>query len=375
MNQSIRGHGLAVQPQQADASLTDPQAAIRRVDDLLRDELNRLSHEWGDIAAGMSIDVLPIDLPSWLGSLLVGRGKRFRVIMSHWGLVAAGGARNEASLSLMERAAAALEALHLFALVHDDVMDESTTRRGRSAAHVEAEQWHRQAAAIGDGEVFGRSLAILLGDLSHTVADRLASELTPTMRRTWFEMCIELMVGQRGDLTGAAAARADRTHAEKVARLKSGRYTVQRPLQLGAQAADASTETIDVLLRFGGHLGQAFALRDDYLGVWGRPEHTGKPAGDDLLEAKPTVLLSMARERLTGGGAAALRRLGTPEARPGDVELLTLALQEAGLDVELERLINREYAAALAALDHGGLDPAGIAGLRAAAHSVAWRTT
>ena len=115
------------------------------------------------------------------------------------------------------RAAAALELLHLFALVHDDVMDESASRRGAPSAHVQAAAWHREAGADGDPEKFGRNLAILLGDLAHARATRLAASLPEPLRGTWHELCLELIAGQRADLTGAAAGRRDRVHAERIA--------------------------------------------------------------------------------------------------------------------------------------------------------------
>src|SRR5665647_1670256 len=127
------------------------------------------------------------------------------------------------------------------------------------------------------------------------------------------QVCVELVAGQRADLTGAAAGRRDLAYAEHVARLKSGRYSIERPLELGALAAGAMPEVVDTLMRCGEHIGRAFALRDDYLGVWGDPDLTGKPAGDDLLEAKATVLLTLARERLTGHAAYLLARLGTSD--------------------------------------------------------------
>lgn len=353
---------------------TTPAATVVAVDELLTEELDLLAKEWHAHAGGIGVDVLPNDLPEWLRSLLVGRGKRFRVLMAHWGFVAAGGGPPVARAAMI-RAAGALEALHLFALVHDDVMDEADSRRGQPSAHRQAEAWHRQASGIGDPETFGRNLAILLGDLAYWLADRVAAPLVPPLADTWRTLNVELLVGQRGDLTGAAAARSDRDHASLVARLKSGRYTVQRPLLLGAQAAGGSGAATDALWRYGGHVGQAFALRDEYLGVWGKPDETGKPAGNDLLEAKPTVLLSIARERLAGADAELLTRLGSPGFGAEDVARLAAAMRAAGVDAELERLIAVEHDQAVAVLDDPALDLAGIDGLRHAAGAVAWRTT
>ncbi len=357
------------------ASATDLAAAIRDVDALLTAEVDALSTDWAAHTGGLGLDVLVADLPRWMGDLLVGRGKRLRVAMTYWGYIAAGGVHGAAGYRHAVRAAAALETLHLFALVHDDVMDESASRRGQAAAHMAAAEWHRAAHAFGDRDLFGRNLAILLGDLAHTVADRLVDDLPRPMRAAWYELSIELLAGQRADLTGAAAGRRDRAHAEHVARVKSGQYSIARPLQLGATAAGAAPELIATLLEYGDHLGRAFALRDDHLGVWGDPAVTGKPAGDDLFEAKATVLLSLASDWLTGEDAALLARVGTPAFGHDDVAALADAMRRAGVDAEIERLIASAVASALAVLDRHPLATDGVAGLREAARTVAWRNS
>jgi geranylgeranyl diphosphate synthase type I len=357
----------------ATAQVPDVVAVCRDVDALLTTEISTLVAEWDGYADGNGVDVLPLDLPAWLGDLLVGRGKRLRVAMSYWGFLAAGGTRGSADYRYLIRAAAALEALHLFALVHDDVMDESASRRGRPSAHVEASRWHTASRGVGDATLFGTNIAVLLGDLAHTVADRIADGLPRPLRKVWYALCVELVAGQRADLTGAAAGRRDLAHAGHVARLKSGRYSIERPLELGALAAGAMPEVVDTLLQCGEHIGRAFALRDDYLGVWGDPELTGKPAGDDLLEAKATVLLTLARARLTGHAAYLLARLGTPDVTLDDIPVLAAAMREAGVDVALEELIAAEYDAAMTCLDASTLSLPGIAGIRDAARSIAWR--
>ena len=351
----------------------DVDAAVRDVEALLAEEIESLAKEWETYAGGLRSDILAEDLPRWLGELLLGRGKRVRVMMAYWGYLAAGGTHDTAAYRSLVQAAAAVEVLHLFALLHDDVMDESTARRGRPSAQVQAAEWHRQAAGLGERELFGRNLAVLLGDLAHTLADRLADGLPPELREIWYVMSVELIAGQRADLTGAAAGRRDRAHAEHVAATTSGRYTVTRPLQLGAAAAGASATIVDTLTAYGDHLGRAFALRDDYLGVWGDPEVTGKPARDDLVEAKATVLLALAKERLTGPAADLLQRVGTAAFGLEDAATLAAAMRDAGIDTELDRLVSEAVAAGFVALDSSALTSTGVSGLRAAGRSLAWR--
>ncbi|MBI4901246.1 MAG: isopentenyl-diphosphate Delta-isomerase, partial [Actinobacteria bacterium] len=363
--------GSATEP--ATPRLPDVEGVCRDVDELLTTEVMALAREWQTYVDGNGVDVLPMDLPAWLGDLLVGRGKRLRVTMSYWGFLAAGGSHGSGEYRHLVRAAAALEALHLFALVHDDVMDCSGSRRGRPSAHVEAAHWHIASDGVGDAALFGTNIAVLLGDLAHTVADRIADDLPKPLRKVWYALCVELVAGQRADLTGTAAGRRDLAHADHVARLKSGRYSIERPLELGALAAGAMPDVVDVLLDCGEHIGRAFALRDDYLGVWGDPLLTGKPAGDDLLEAKATVLLTLARSRLSGHAAYLLARLGTSDVTPADIPVLVSAMTAAGVDQALEDLIAGEYDAAISCLDESALDRLGVAGIRDAARAIAWR--
>lgn len=351
----------------------DVGAAVRDVDERLKAELAQLGREWQESTDGLGVDVLPEDLPAWLDELLIGQGKRLRVVMAYWGYIAAGGEHGAAGYRHLVRLASALETLHLFALVHDDVMDDAAFRRGRPSAHVQAAAWHAAREAYGDSDAFGRNLAILLGDLAHTIADRLVDGLPGPLRALWYALCVELIAGQRADLTGAAAGRRDRAHAEHLATIKSGRYSVVRPLQLGATAAGATPDVVASLASCGDHIGRAFALRDDYLGVWGDPAQTGKPAGDDLVEAKATVLLTIARQRLEGTAAALLARVGTPAFRREDVPALATAMREAGVDDELERLIAGSFNAAMDCLSTQPLVPEGVDGIREAARASAWR--
>ena len=362
------------------AAVDAPSAAttLRAVDDLLTSELTWMRQVWGAMAPAGRPDVLsedPGDLPEWLQSVVVGSGKRLRPQMCHWGFVASGGRVGTRGHDDVVRAAAALETLHVFALLHDDVMDQSAERRGRPSAHVVAARRHRASEAHGDPDRFGENIALLLGDLAHSEADRLVHTLPSAMRDYWYELNLELIVGQRADLTGAAARRTDLPHAEAVAALKSGSYTIERPLQLGALAATATPQQREVLARFGWHLGRAFAWRDDVLGVWGDHAVTGKPSGDDLREGKATLIWVLGDERLTGEAAAAMQRVGTPEAREDDVPLLQRALEDAGVRQELEDRIADEIAAAEAVLDHAPLTPEGVAGLSSTARKVAWRSS
>lgn len=353
----------------------DVTAHLAAVDERLALTMAALGRRWTDLAGDREPDVLgDRDLPQLLAALLAGGGKRIRPTMSYLGWAAAGGEQRTDGRRQIVTVGAALELLHLFALVHDDVMDESDSRRGVPTVHRQAGDRHAMAGAGGDPGLFGTSIAILAGDLALAEAEGLIAETDPVIRRLWRHLVVELVVGQRQDLTGTAARRRDLPFARSVAILKSGCYTVQRPLELGAAAASAPDEVRRRLSRYGEHVGEAFALRDDILGVWGDPGRTGKPAGDDLICGKPTVLLSIATERTRAPAARrALDLVGTPSFGPDELTLLLAELSTNGTRSRVEGMIADSVGAALAALDDPALDPAVADELRQLAHTIAWR--
>lgn len=365
MTQDLAGSAAQAVQQQAATTL----AALDRILDSVCTDLER---EW-EQRSPEAIDVLDADLPQMLRArLLPAAGKRLRPIMAHWGWVSAHGAALGRGYATLTRVGAALELLHLFALVHDDVMDRSDSRRGQSTAHVEASAAHVQAAGLGDATVFGDGIAILLGDLALSEATSLVADAPPDVRAVWREMLRELVHGQTLDLTAAAARRRDLALARRVARLKSGGYTIQRPLLLGAAIAGAPPSARRALSAFGEHLGEAFALRDDLLGVWGDPRATGKPVGDDLVSGKATVVLSAARRLLPE--AVSARYLGPGGVVTADeVPALQQLFLDWGVRDEVEERIEDEASAALDSLAEADLDPVGVAGLTEMVKATAWR--
>lgn len=343
------------------------------VDAEMATQFKILQTKWSQFATHASLDILPDDLPGWAQRACAQGGKRIRVAMVWYGFLAGGGRTRPAGYCDAVRAAAAIELLHLFALIHDDVMDASPLRRGVPAAHVEAAEWHAAAGGAGDSEQFGRSMAMLLGDLLHSQADQLAARLPVVMRDRWFELCIELIAGQRADLTGSAARRRDLDVAEQIADRKSGAYTTTRPLLLGAAAAQAGRDAESVLAEFGHCLGLAFALRDDALGAWGDPTVTGKPAGDDLTAGKPTAIVALARQRLDEGALGLLDAVSTGKATAEEVARLQQVLVDTGVQAEVESMIQAQAQGALNLLKRGGLDAEGVEGLRQAVAALAWR--
>ncbi|MCL8027597.1 polyprenyl synthetase family protein [Nocardioides bruguierae] len=357
-------------------------AVLADVEDLLRLRLERLQAEWHHGEADGTTDPVlgDADLPGLLESLVLGGGKRFRPLLCHWGWVAAGGPQRGEDPSVPVRLGAALELLHAFGLAQDDVMDGSETRRGAPAVHVTARTHHADAGGRDDSQRYGESVATLVGDLAHAEADAIVAELPQAVRHLWWRTSLELVRGQAHDLSEAAAGGGPDAEARawEVARAKSGGYTVQRPLELGATAAGADAGVLRALGTYGRHLGEAFALRDDLLGVWGDPAVTGKPAHDDLRSGKATVLLARAeahaRAQQDEAAQRVLTRVRAQQHEPGDVEAAAAAMDRLGVRAGAEEQVRASHAAALAAVEGcEHLDAAGVQGLRWAADAVAWR--
>jgi geranylgeranyl diphosphate synthase type I len=320
---------------------------------------------------GIDADLAP--MLSALEALLAG-GKRLRPAFCYWGWRGLGGEDGPGIF----KAAASLELLQASALIHDDVMDSSDTRRGQPSVHRRFQAMHERSGWPGPAESFGASAAILLGDLSLAWSGQmydtsgLGEDGLGRGRATYDLMRTEVMCGQYLDLveqahgagptgaaTGGAAGptRGTVDTALRVVEFKSAKYTVERPLHLGAAMAGADEDTIAALSRYGLPLGIAFQLRDDVLGVFGDPAETGKPAGDDLREGKRTVLIALALERATAAQAEVVRdRLGDPGLDAAGVEELRSVIVDTGGLAACEAMIE-EYAAEARA----GLDSAPIA--------------
>lgn len=245
----------------------------------------------------------------------VAGGKRLRPEFCHAGWCAAGGDPTDPGIFA---AAAAFEWLQGSALVHDDLMDESDTRRGNPSIHRHFERRHLDSGGIGNAAQFGRSVAVLLGDLMLSWADeslRAAAVQSPIVEANlargfaFFDRCkTEVVAGQYLDVAGQTHTEFSAAEAMRVVRFKSAKYTVERPLHVGAALAGADADLITALSSFGLPLGEAFQLRDDMLGVFGDPDITGKPAGDDLRDGKRTVLIARTAERTDATGLRLLEQ-------------------------------------------------------------------
>jgi len=323
---------------------------------------------WGDLDPELAA---PLES---LGVLLFSGGKRLRPAFCHWGFVGAGGDPDDPAIV---DAGAAFELLHAFALVHDDVMDGSSTRRGKRATHLVFSDRHEAAGWIGEPRRFGEGVAILVGDLAFVYADQLLRGAPAEAVDLWNELRIELNVGQYLDVVGTVRSLRDQAGAERIARYKSGKYTVERPLHVGAALADPARigALLGPLSRYGLPLGDAFQLRDDVLGVFGDEAQTGKPVGDDLREGKPTPLLAIATSRAGAAQGEVLCRVGAADLSGEEVAAIQQVIVDTGALAELEDEITALTEEAVAALGKADVTADAKAALVELAHYVAWRDT
>ncbi|GAB2997651.1 polyprenyl synthetase family protein [Amycolatopsis acidiphila] len=288
----------------------------------------------------------------------VGGGKRVHPLFCYCGWLAAGG---EPGGSPLGKVGAALELFHTFALIHDDVMDASDRRRGRPTVHrVLAGRYHGKDPAAAAR--FGVDAAILLGDLCHAWSDELLCAAGERWRRrvepVLHVMRTQVMAGQYLDLAGEWAEDSlDRSW--RTLRHKTAGYTVERPLQIGVMLAEGGPEALRLCTTYGRPLGEAFQLRDDLLGVFGRPGVTGKSTLDDLREGKRTVLMALTWRRASPRQRAIIRELhGDPALDDAGAERLRSVITRTGADRAVAELIEVKTEKALAALD-GATIPGG----------------
>lgn len=315
-------------------------------------------------------------------------GKRLRARFCHagWRSVAQFADQRPMDDETLWDVCAALEIFQSAALVHDDIIDNSDTRRGRPAAHRALEKAHRAADWTGDPAAFGRAAAILLGDLLVAWSDDLLESgllghpRADAVRAEYARMRRDVTTGQFLDIAEESAWSVNdaATHAARALRvisLKSARYSIEQPLVLGAVLAGADQDQQSALRSFGRPLGMAFQLRDDVLGVFGDASVTGKPAGDDLREGKRTVLVALTRETLDEASRQDLDDLlGDPGLTPDQVATVQSMIRDSGALARVEALISAYTREADDALADARLDPGAVADLRDLAQAATVRS-
>ncbi|MDI2098253.1 polyprenyl synthetase family protein [Ruicaihuangia caeni] len=369
-------------------------AESTRLVDLVQRELDRFLADHHDRLQAISPDLDPFI--EFSRALLSG-GKRFRALFCYWGWQAVTGydefdplaePSEHPDLNTAVKASAALELFHAAALVHDDIMDNSDTRRGMPSAHRRFESLHAGAEWQGNGRHFGQSGALLLGDLLLGWSDELlddglrslrSSDAAHSARAEFTRMRAEVTAGQYLDMLEEVSWRHgdDADSLERTRRVivyKSAKYTVEAPLAIGGSLGGASLAQFAALRDFGLPLGVAYQLRDDVLGVFGDEHITGKPSGDDLREGKHTTLIAIARRRLPSPARRLLDELlGDPSLDQHQIEMLQTTIRDSGALADVEHLIADHVSEAVAALDGAPLSTAATREFRRLADSVASR--
>jgi geranylgeranyl diphosphate synthase, type I len=309
--------------------------------------------EFVDAQCRTDLRAAKVDVAGEILSGFVDGGKYVRSTFMYLGWLCGAG-QDDSAL----RASASLELFHAFALMQDDVMDESALRRGRPAAHVMFSRWHRDRALTGASDRFGESAAVLLGDLCLVWAAKMLRESgigAGALARVWpryDDMRIELAIGQFADLVNDAHGFPTLEDVLDVLRRKSGNYTVRRPLEIGSAMSGCAPGVIDALGGYGAAIGEAFQLRDDLLGVFGSPTLTGKSVGTDLAAQKATSVV-IAAHRLAD---TALRRqlselMSTSQLSLADTERWRSLITASGAVQWIEQLIDERLGRALGCLD------------------------
>lgn len=359
--------------------------------DIIDAQLSRFFESKREEVGDISSDLVP--LIDYSQSMLSG-GKRFRARFCYWGWRAVAGPDSVTSDQMADHPAfilaTALEVFHAAALVHDDIMDHSDTRRGDLSAHRHFEGHHRHNGFGGDPLDYGQSTALLIGDLmlawsSELVTQALAAVPTPSViagtRREFHRMWNEVTLGQYLDIHEESAwttvSDDERfRRAMRVVTFKSAKYSMEAPLLMGASLADGNDEQLSQLARFGLPLGIAFQLRDDVLGVFGDPQTTGKPAGDDLREGKRTVLIALAEAEMSPGVRNVFNEmLGDPDVTPEQIAVMQQTLRDTGAVEKVEQIISESAHTARSALDAASLDPDAVAELHRLADAVVSRNS
>lgn len=357
----------AVRPTTTPGTRADAAAFTAKVNAELADFLDRQQREVGDISPHAS------ELVASIRDLVRG-GKRLRPQFAYWGYVGSGGDPDD---EVVVRAGAALELFQAAALIHDDLIDRSDTRRGQPSVHRRFEAIHRHNGWDRAASRFGEAASVLAGDLCLSFSEQMFAGIPSTAgaaRVIFDRMRTQVMAGQFLDVLEESAGHSYGTanalaRARTILTYKSAKYSTENPLLIGGALAGATDELLRAYAEFALPLGEAFQLRDDVLGVFGDPAETGKPAGDDLREGKRTELIAHAL-LLSGASDAGFieSRLGADDLETAEVDRMREILETCGALAATEASIEKLSAQGFAALERLPIEEP----VRSALHDLGW---
>ncbi|MCC2280931.1 polyprenyl synthetase family protein [Streptomyces sp. ET3-23] len=321
------------------------------VDSLLKNLLDDKRKNLSNKDVGLLLERLSV--------FVLGGGKRLRSAFCYWGWQGAGGS---GSAEGVIRAAASLELLHAFALLQDDIIDHSATRRGLPAMHRQLAELHQSSHWHGPAADFGIGGAMMLSNLCLVWSSMLLHEASEdaqqigTLKALHQGTVADATYGEVLELILQSERRYDKCHCMEVVRYKAGRYMFMPALLMGAVLANARPEVFSCYQDFGIAIGDGYQLRDDLLGAFGNPSLTGKPNTDDFREGKPTVLIAEALQRFDGGTLKRAYELyGNPHISPREISELRDLLRTSGAVAAIERLIRECAATGATALTRANL--------------------
>lgn len=343
--------------------MSNSERLIERVNAVLARTMSEQTATWSAVSA----DLQPVF--QHISDLVLGGGKRLRPQFAYWGWIAAGG---EPHAELPVEVGSAIELLHVMALLHDDIIDDADSRRGQPTVHRHFEALHAEQHWAGESRRFGEGAAILAGDLTYVMSDALMNGVNSEARAVWHDLRLEMNVGQYLDTLGSARRERRPEMAQLVCRYKSAKYTIERPLHIGALAADATsgTQLMPMLSAYGLPLGDAFQMRDDILGAFGDSSVTGKPVGGDFHEGKPTPMLAHAYENATSAQRQVLDLVGTLQLSDNQIAAIQAVVEEIGSREFMENKIVELRNEAISALNKTDLNSDAHEQLVALAHVV-----
>ena len=347
--------------------MSDATSIVQSVDRALYSLLSDERHRWQAVSSHFST------VFDELETMVLAGGKRLRPQFLHWGWVAAGGSETDVA---HHNFGAAIELLHACALFHDDVIDDSALRRGHLTTHRRLAELHTEDDLLGESRRFGEGSAILIGDVAFSLANHVMLEVPKLARHYWNELCLEMNMGQYLDTVGSAHREHSVQHALSVARFKTAKYTIERPLHIGAVAAneERGASILGALSSYGLPLGVAFQLRDDMLDAFGDESITGKPVGGDFREGKTTALVGYALSVASSAQDEVLQNIGNAALSHSDVTDIQQVLVDTGAVAYVENLISQQHKEAIDSLADADIEVAAREALVELAVQVTQRT-
>lgn len=345
-----------------------------------RDFKQRIDAYLADLAEGESAQLLRVSselaplCAQLRGSLT--QGKRLRAAFLYWGWRAAG----QPDCDGIIRAAAAMELVHAAACTHDDIIDGSRVRHGRPTAHVAfagARIGRSSPDAWSEGEGEGQcrdqpaALAMMLGDLLMGYAGQvfatcgLPGAFVARTTPLWSTLLRETVAGQFLEVLRTGGAVPLVAESLEVARYKTAKYTVERPLHLGVTLGGGSARLLGAFTDYGLPLGEAFQLRDDLLGTFGDPDLTGKSNLDDLRDGKPTALMALTVSLASEEERRILAKtVGRADLDEADAARVRDLMVDSGARAQVEEMIAERLTLAHRALESAPLPRAAHSALR-----------